>query len=201
MCRRIWPSFRPAHAQLIECYLDALDVRDAVQLEMRLTFLQLLSDADHYVEVCAPRTVDAATIGVWMSRAQSVRKTSSFSSGSSAASSGLNAAHSTAHSTDHSSSGTAAAVVAVNPAHLRVGGVVEHLCALFPLPAHLIATVAAHLGTTCAEMQSIIRNSHWKFILIVIHFPHIKQQEHNYIFTLSLQGECLNLCVFHPSLF
>jgi hypothetical protein len=101
------------------------------------------------VEVCAPRAVDAATISVWMSRAHGVRHSSSFSSGSSAVSSGLDAAHSAAHGADHSSSGSATAgvVVAINPAHLRVGGVVEHLCTLFPLPAHLIATVAAHLGT------------------------------------------------------
>lgn len=39
---------RAAVFELIECYLDALDVRDAVQLEMRLTFLQLLRHAEYF---------------------------------------------------------------------------------------------------------------------------------------------------------
>ena len=112
------------------------------------------SDADHYVEVCAPRAIDAATIGAWMSRVKPPRNSASSSSlsvpssaASSASVSGVDAADISTDTTTHHSSGRIGTDIVVNHAHLRVAGVVEHLCTLFPLPAHLIATVAAHLGT------------------------------------------------------
>ncbi len=105
------------------------------------------SDADHYVEVCAPRAIDAATIGAWMSRVKPPRNSALFSSSaaSSASASGVDSGD--AITDAHHSSDRISADIVVNHAHLRVAGVVEHLCTLFPLPAHLIATVAAHLGT------------------------------------------------------
>lgn len=61
MARKLKSFFEfPFSLGQIESYLRALEVRDAVQLELRLTFFQILTDTDWFLEICQPHMIDLA---------------------------------------------------------------------------------------------------------------------------------------------
>jgi hypothetical protein len=45
--------------------VNALEVRDAVQLDMRISFLGVLSDAHHFIDFCSPALRHTITVESW----------------------------------------------------------------------------------------------------------------------------------------